>query len=220
MTSTHVFAIAAVVLAAACGHDDPVASAPAPNAPDTQAADAAIAQDTTPAPIALPSLDGGPEPVVSYVHITGEWVAEGQKLRVRVWIGRFDELFGIAGHLRYDPDALELLTLEPHHVPQGPSASADWEAVSLAEDTPKGRILMGGARFRLKPSIYDPMLGVKVEREPWLVAEFKVKKVGTTSLHFDPATITARTAKGVDLAVTANPGVVTVPALPLAGGAK
>jgi hypothetical protein len=208
---------ATLLLLAACAPDDTVAAAPAK--PDvTAGAETATVQET-PKSAALPTFSGGEEPGVRYLHLTGEWLDDAKRMRVQVYVGKFPELFGIAGHLHYDPDALELISLKPEHLPRGPVAQADWLPVTLAEDTPKGRILLGGARFRTKPSAYEAMVGVKVERELWLTAEFAPKKAATTQVAFDTGSITARTAGGEDLVVAAPPAVVAVPEWPLAAGA-
>jgi hypothetical protein len=206
-------AVALLVLAA-CTPDDTVPAAPAK--PDAAVnADTATVQATAKA-AAMPTFSGGAEPAARYLHLTGEWLPDAKRMRVQVYVGKFPELFGIAGHLHYDPAALELISLKPDHLPRGPVEQADWLPVSLAEETPKGRILLGGARFRTKPSAYEAMVGVKVERELWLTAEFAPKKAATTQVAFDAGSITARTAGGEDLDVAAPPAVVTVPEWPLA----
>lgn len=132
-----------------------------------------------------------------YVEFEGEWQPAESRLEVRVAIGQFTDLFGIAGHLRYDPEVLQLLDLTPKDVPAGPS-KVEFLPRTVAKESPVGRILLGGARVPKSVGMQYQPEGAKVNREIWLVAHFRVIKAGTTVLQFDPASVVARGPDGTD----------------------
>ena len=208
-------AIWLVAAGVACTDDVAVAPAGPDAAARADTADAAVAGVDAPAPAATVepvTFAGGPEPGTPHFHLEGAWLPASGRLKVVVWIGRFDDVIGVAGHLRFDPAALELVKVEAADVPNGITPNKDWEAVGVAKQSPAGRVLLGGARFRKEPSAYAAFDGAEVLREAWAVLEFVPKKVGTTTLAFDPPSIVARDSEGKDVAVTANLATVTVPA--------
>ncbi|MSP90492.1 MAG: hypothetical protein EXR79_01605 [Myxococcales bacterium] len=187
--------------------------ASAPDVPDT-------AIDAAATPVVEPvTFNAGPEPGAPHFHLEGAWLPESGRLKVVVWIGRFDDVLGVAGHLRFDPAALELAKVEAADVPSGIAPNTDWEVVGVAKQSPAGRVLLGGARFRKEPSAYAAFAGAEVLREAWAVLEFVPKKAGTTTIAFDSPSIVARDSEGKDVAVTANPATVTVPASVFAAAA-
>ncbi len=150
-----------------------------------------------------------------YVEMEGVWNEEAASLEVRVYVGGFAALYGLAGHLRYDPEGLELKQLDMKPVPMGPNSdSPTWTARSVGKDVPAGRILMGGARLARKPHIYLPLEGAKVNRELWATAHFRVKQVGDWKLEFDPAQTVTRGSDGKDQPAWWGKATVLVKQLP------
>lgn len=187
---------AAAIAFTITGCADPVAE---PAGGEGDAAD--VTADVVAAPI-VPGFVAAEMADGPRVELTGVWHEDVKRLRVSVHIANFPKLIGIAGHLRFDPDALAISDLAVHPVPAGDPDDADtWEPHSIGRESPAGRVLMGGARFRLAPHPYLPLEGAAVDRELWLEADFEIKKPGTHKLAFDPASLVARDHTGKDLAV-------------------
>lgn len=178
---------ALVLLLAACGDDVP-ASAAADAENLAADADAQVAIDTS-GPVFLPI---GGTATTNTVTIDGIWT-ESQHVRIEVAVNRFSDLFGIAGHLHYDPKVLQLTALQANAVPLGDKKdTSDYKPRAVAKEAPVGRILLGGARLSNVPSPFDTPTGVKVTHETWLVLEFSVLQKVATTIAFDPNTLVVR----------------------------
>lgn len=191
-------AVACLAAAIACGLAgcaQPAAEVQG-GAADAAGADVAVVAPIVPALVAAELADG------PRVEFEGAWRDDAKRLQVKVFITAFPDLIGIAGHLRFDPAALALTHLEVMPVPAGdPDDAETWEPHAIAKEAPAGRILLGGARFRIVPHVYAQLEGAAVDRELWLVAEFEVKQPGSFKLAFDPASLVAKDATGKDIAV-------------------
>ncbi len=154
---------------------------------------------STPGDIATagaPTFVNDPQDKGPAVSFQGTWQDAKQLLHVTVWVHDFPHLVGLAGHMRYDPDALKLVTVTPTGVPVGDTPDPLYESHAIAKDSPAGRILAGGARFMTKPSMYTPLADIAVSSELWLTLDFQVLKPGSHKLFFDPDTTMARSADG------------------------
>jgi len=194
-----------------CGADVLVQGPPAPVvAADASAAvDAAdVAQTSTIKTefVASVTPEKGPS-----VEMTAQWLPETGRMQVTVWLNNFKNLVGIAGHLRYDATALELVDLQAQGVPHG-SDPAKWQARAVAKISPEGRVLAGGAIFAVKPSPFGKLTGAKVSRESWLIMEFIVKKPASTKIDFDPDSLVARDDQYTDLPVVWGNGQINTSA--------
>ncbi len=189
--------IAALLLAlglASCGEDSAV------QAVDDATVGAADvdAQVTTQgtAPVFLPV---GGTATTGAVSFEGSWT-DTQRVHVEVAISDFKDLFGIAGHLHYDPAVLQLTLMQANAVPLGSDKNtSDYKPRAVAKEAPTGRILLGGARFSNVPSPFDTPYGAKVTKETWLVLEFEMLKKGATTISFDPNTLVVRNGAYTDV---------------------
>lgn len=189
--------MSATLLVGACSSQPAVS--PPKNAAAKPAADAGSV-DVLATAVPIFAATARPAGTAGYVELEGEWHADRGVAEVRVFVGGFASLFGIAGHFRYDPEALQLVLVDMKPVPIGSASDADtWTARSVGKDSPAGRILMGGARLPLAPSPYLSLAGAKVGRELWMVAEFRVLKAGDWQLGFDPTSQVARGDDGKEL---------------------
>lgn len=167
---------------------------------DASALSAADAGQVGVAPVQI-VIEAGP---ASGARVTVEATAgeANHRVHLRYYLESFADLLGIAGHLRFDPAALRVVALEAKPVPAGASEDAEfWQPFSIARESPAGRLLLGGARFRHKPHPYAPFEGAVVGRELWLDLELEVVQPGTHVVAFDPASLVARTAAAKDIAV-------------------
>ena len=150
---------------------------------------------------AAPKFVNDPQDKGPAVSFQATWQEAKQLLHVTVWVHDFPHLIGLAGHLRYDPDALHLVTSTATGVPVGDKPNPLYEAHAVAKDSPPGRILAGCARLNSKPSPFTPIEDTAVSSELWLTLDFQVLKAGDHKLFFDPDTVTARAADGTQIAV-------------------
>ena len=178
-------ALALVVMLPACG-EDPVA---------TPAQDVIASGQDTQAGVTQPTfLAEGASSTTGDVSVTGSWLAESGHVKVEVVISNFADLFGIAGHLHYDPSVLQLTALQAYGVPLGKfKSTADYTPRAVAKEVPTGRILLGGARVVNAPSPFNAMEGVMVDKETWVTLEFAVLKQTQTTIAFDPITQVVKT---------------------------
>lgn len=196
------------LLMTACGDEAPAAtpdSAPATTADVVDAQMSETTEKTDTSPVAAepaPQLTAvGGSSAGGAVQATGAWLAETQRIRVEVAIAGFSDLFGIAGHLHYDPEVLHLELLQGYAVPLGVAKNtSDYTPRAVAKESPPGRILLGGARFSNVPSPFDTPAGVKVDREVWLVLEFSVLQRVATGITFDPDSLVVRSGAYADVA--------------------
>jgi len=107
---------------------------------------------------------------------------------VRLLIVDFANLFGVATHLRYDPKALELTDLKTHELLRGPG----YDARAIAKDSPKGRVLLGVARYLVSGSAFQALKGATVNKAAWATLTFKVLKPGKHTVTFDKNATIAR----------------------------
>lgn len=151
---------------------------------------------TTAPKLVADAQDKGPA-----VTFQGVWQESAKRMQVQVWVRDFPHLLGLAGHLRYDPEALRLESLKADGVPVGATADPLFEAHAVARDTPPGRVLAGAARLNSKPSPWLVPEDVAVSSELWLTLIFDIRKPGSHKLYFDPDTVMARSADGKPIAV-------------------
>jgi hypothetical protein len=201
-------ALLALGLLPACSNDSAVHATKALG--NVTQADAGALADPVPTLVASAHPDKGP-----YVELEGEWHADIGMVTARVFIANFPAVYGVAGHLRYDPEGLELAKLTMSDVPKGLASDAQtWTARSVGKEVPAGRILLGGARIALHPHPFLPLEGAKVGRELWATAQFRVKKPGDFKLSFDPDHDVARGVDGKDQAATWGSATVTITQMP------
>ncbi len=199
--------LALLAVATGCA-PDVLVQGPAAAAVVAAAAAAVLANDVTqPSKFKVEFVASAPPDKGPSVEMTGDWLASTERLQVTVWLNNFKNLVGIAGHLRYDASALELVDLQAQGVPHG-SDPAKWQARAVAKISPEGRVLAGGAIFSVKPSPFAALAGAKVSRESWLIMEFVVKKQASTVIAFDPDTLVARDDQYTDLAVVWGNGTI------------
>ncbi len=195
MQVQNVVAAAALALAlVACG-EDPPAQGSADAGAVGQNGDAQLnsAADT---PVFLAV---GGTATTGAVAISGSWT-DTQRVHIEVAINDFADLFGIAGHLHYDPAVLQLASLQANGVPLGAdNNTTDYLPRAVAKESPTGRILLGGARFSKLPSPFDTPTGAKVSHEVWLILEFTVLQKTATTLDFDPNSLVARNGAYTDV---------------------
>ncbi len=168
-------------LVAGCGDNITV---PAPASADANgsgtAADVGIA-------LVLPGFAAAPQASGPRVQLDGEVQPNGQ-IVVHVALHDFADLYALAGHLRYDPDGLELVSIEGHTILSG----AGYVGRVIATDSPAGRILLGGARVRTSGNGWEKTTGAVVTKQLWATAVFRVLEPGTYPLTFDADTTIAR----------------------------
>lgn len=170
----------------ACGEDAPVQSSA--DATGTSAGEDVQVAVNPVVPVFLPV---GGTATTGAVSIDGSWVDD--HIRVEVAVNHFADLFGIAGHLHYDPAVLQITSSQANAVPLGDKKdTSDYKPRGTAKESPTGRILLGGARFSNVPSPFDTPSGVKLTRETWLVLEFHVLQKVKTVIAFDPNSLVAR----------------------------
>ena len=134
------------------------------------------------------------------VAVTGTWAADTQHIAVEVAVSQFKDLFGIAGHLHYDPAVLQLVASKAIGVPLGKAGKPlGYTPKAVLRDSPVGRLLVGGARVINAPSPYEGVEGVAVDREVWLQLEFAVLQKKPTQVAFDPTTLVAKTGTYTDI---------------------
>ncbi len=187
-------ALLAMLMLAACGED-----VPTQGAGDAESTggdiDAQVAASGT-GPVFLAT---GGTATTGAVAIAGSWT-DTQRVHVEVAINNFSDLFGISGHLHYDPAVLQLTALQASAVPLGAAKNtSDYTPKAVAKESPTGRILLGGARFSNIPTPFDTPTGVAVTHEMWLVLEFSVLQKVSTSLAFDPNTLVVRNGAYTDV---------------------
>ena len=107
---------------------------------------------------------------------------------LRLLLRDFPNLFGIAGHLRYDPAALEVTEIEKHTVLEG----TGYASRTIAADKPKGRLLLGSTRFRTGGSFYSQLQGADVNKQRWVTLQVKVLQEGAHTIAFDPHSLMAK----------------------------
>ena len=171
-----------LVLAAVsgCGDDG---TKPAAGGADAASAASADVGDLPPLPTFTAAADAsGPR-----VRLEGGVQSDGQ-IAVDVVLRDFQDLYGIAGHLRYDPAGLELVSL----VGQPILGGAGYVGRVLASDSPAGRILLGGARIRTSGDPWEAKAGAALGKQLWATAVFRVRTPGTYALTFDPDSTLAR----------------------------
>lgn len=158
---------------------------------------------------ALPAFQASTPATGARVDLEGGWDDASKHVRVRLYVAGFANLLGLAGHLRFDPSALKLTALTGAPVPLGPSKDTlTWEARTMAKESPAGRVLLGGARFRKKPNPYVGPEGAVVDRELWVTLEFEVLQPGTHTIAFDPASTTARNDGNEEVSATWGSGQI------------
>ena len=167
---------------------------------------------------AMPTLDGQAHSAEPYVEIAGLWNAEAQRVQVVVWLGGFTDLLGIAAHLTYDPDKLELVAQQMLD-PTQESASTGFLWRGLVKEVAPGRLVTGIARFRAISHPYAYPDGTDLARAQWLSLEFVVKSTGKSTIGFDLPTRLARRATGEPIAAQWLTAEVDVPATFVIGGA-
>jgi hypothetical protein len=157
----------------------------------------------------LPTFQASSPATGARVDLEGAWDDATQHVRVRLYIAGFANVLGLAGHLRFDPAVLKLVTLTGSPVPLGPAKDAlTWEARTMAKESPAGRVLLGGARFRKKPNPYVGPEGAVVDRELWVTLEFEVLQSGTHTIAFDPGSTTARNDGNEEVSATWGSGQI------------
>lgn len=184
------------MLVTACGEE--IAAGPLLEA-DVEQADAAgeIQQTAGTSPTLL---SVGATATTGAIEVNGTWLPESRHIKVQVSVAHFADLFGVAGHLHYDPEILQLTALQAIGVPMGKKgAGFDYTPKAMAKESPVGRLLVGGARIVNQPSPFYPQEGIAVERETWLVLEFAVLAEKSTKIAFDPGTLVVKTGDYKDL---------------------
>ncbi len=176
-------------------------------APTTEDAGGSGAADTAQVPssgwtvdVQTPPADGSPRLYL--------WHAlDGQDLLVQVVIDGVDDLVGIAAHLRYDHNALELVESD------GDASFLDsltYRSKLLLHSAPDGRVLLGAARLLPEPPLGGPVAGAKaIEDATWATLRFRARAQPDAStgdaveIGFDPEHLLARvsTYDRVQLAV-------------------
>lgn len=183
-------AIGAIIVAfglAGCDADKVVGGGPAEATIDGGADGVGIGTDLDVSGAAVTTTPSGAT-TGPRVELTPTVLADGQ-IEVRVSMRDIGDLFGIAGHLRYDAAALELIASKAHPV----LAGNGWEPRTLLHAKP-GRLLLGAARVRVGGSPFSPLEGAKVGNQLWATLTFRKKTAGETQLSFDPAHALARAA--------------------------
>jgi hypothetical protein len=123
-------------------------------------------------------------------------LADDDQIVVKVTIRSFDNLYGIAAHLRYDAKALELVAIKGHDVLNNFSHSSR----TVAKESPSGRLLLGAARFLNNSKPWSTLQGASVDSELWATLRFAVHVEGEHVVSFDPARSFAKDSKYVDVA--------------------
>lgn len=193
----------------ACSDDDVTVGAAPADATAAQG-DTAIAKDTASGP--APTIVGEPHKADPYVEMAGEWDANTRHVVVTVWIGGIKNLLGIAAHLRYDPEALQLVKGEVLAVAQGKGIPGSNKTRAVYNDALPGRVLLGSARFATNPLPWTAPTGAAVSREAWVKLEFAPLKAGATTLGFDPHTTLLRSDDGTEIQAEWHGASVDVPA--------
>ena len=114
---------------------------------------------------------------------------------LRLVLRDFSDLFGVAGHLRYDPKNLSLQSIEKHKVLD----DGAFDSKTVAADSPKGRVLLGATRFRTTGSPFSPLLGAKVGKQVWVTMKFKVLQSGEHTIAWDDSASMVKTSKYEDV---------------------
>ena len=129
------------------------------------------------------------------VAFTATVPADGS-VAVEVALRDLQGVYGVAGHLRYDPEALEAVEIVAHDVLTGPG----YVSRSLAALSMPGRIVVGAARFQLGSS-KKGLVGTDVDVATWVSMRFVAKKTGIHTLSFEPSRRVALAAskKPIDL---------------------
>ena len=129
------------------------------------------------------------------VAFTATVPADGS-VAVEVALRDLQGVYGVAGHLRYDPEALEAVEIVAHDVLTGPG----YVGRSLAALSMPGRIVVGAARFQLGSS-KKGLVGTDVDVATWVSMRFVAKKTGIHTLSFEPSRRVALAAskKPIDL---------------------
>ena len=123
-------------------------------------------------------------------------LVDGDQVVLKVRIRSFDNLYGIAAHLSYDPKTLELVAIQGHDVLNNFSHSSR----TIAKDSPAGRILLGAARFRNSSQPWSTLQGATVDNQLWATLRFAVQADGEHVVSFDPARSFAKDSKYQDVA--------------------
>jgi hypothetical protein len=166
---------------------------------DAESATTDVDAQITPSGTAPVFLPVGGTATSGAVAFVGSWT-DKQKVHVEIAVKNFKDLFGIAGHVHYDPAVLQLTLLQANAVPLGDDKNtSDYKPRAVAKEAPTGRILLGGARFSNVPSPFDTPYGAKVTKETWLVLEFDVLKKADTVIAFDPNTLVVRNGAYTDV---------------------
>lgn len=192
-------------LAAAC--DDTAADGPLKSDPaaDTSIDAAALQQDTAANPGS--GLLFAQEGASSGARIALEAAATApDTFEVQVVLRDFKDLFGVAGHLRYDPAQLELTKLSTDSILEG----GDYYARSVGVDSPKGRVLLGSTRyFVIGESPFQALEGIDFPKRTWAKLTFRIKLAGTHTIAFDPDSTVAKQSTYEDHAASWHKLIVT-----------
>ena len=118
----------------------------------------------------------------SGARVTLDHEVVDKQVVVKVTLHSFTDLVGLAGHLRYDPKGLHLAKVAGHPVLK----STGFDSRTVVRESPAGRILLGGARFRINTTPWAAPEGAWVGHQLWATLTFDVLAAGSHRIHFDP----------------------------------
>ena len=191
-------------IAVGCAQDDVVVEGPVVKS-DTGGPDiATTATNKDEVDVVGTGVVGQTSRVISSQPDTGARVTldhtliENDQIEVKVTIRSFDNLYGIAAHLGYDPKALKLVSIQGHDVLNNFSHSSR----TIAKESQAGRILLGAARFLTNAQPWSKLEGAAVDSALWVTLRFAVQADGEHVISFDPARSFAKDSTYKDVATT------------------
>ncbi len=209
LPSLFLWIVPVIVLVSACSDDAVTAGAPAADANAT-GSDTVIAADTNAGPAV--AIVAEPHAADPYVEMAGVWEPSSRHVVVTVWIGGIKNLLGLAAHLRYDPEALQLVKGEVLAVAQGKGVPGANKTRAVYNDAMPGRVILGSARFATNPLPWIAPTGAAVTREAWVKLEFAPLRAGASTLGFDPRSTLLRSEDGTEVAAEWHGAKIDVPA--------
>lgn len=188
--------VALALLASACSGDETdtgASSLAAGSAGEDAQGDVTEGQDTqSEAPGTTVEADN--VKVGTRVNLEGVVLPDGL-VEVKVWLRSFADLYGVAAHLRFDPKGLKLKYVQGEEI----LAGMGFAGRTVLAESPSGRLLMGGARFRIETVPWDGPEGTSVGQQLWATLRFEVLTGGAHVVAFDADHSFAKDSKFKDV---------------------
>jgi len=178
------FVATVALLLGACGGGDPANGAASVGPDATGAGDLAPDSTADVAPAPLGAFTADAPTGTTFVATAGTFAPTGL-LTVDVTLTGFKDLYGVAGHLHYDPAHLELVNIEG----KSPLVEGSYDNPTVARKSPAGRVLLGTARLQKKTGKGQLQAPTGIDLAGtalWARLTFKPLAAGSSRVEFAP----------------------------------